>query len=74
MLKLNIKNLVDQKFQNKNQFAKAMQLTFPAACKLYDGDTSRINFDTLELLCLILECTPNEIFISDKIPYLSGGK
>lgn len=74
MLRLHIKQLVDQKFENKNQFAKAMKLGFPAACQLYDGNTSRINFDTLETLCIILECTPNDIFISDKISAISGGE
>ena len=32
---LNIKDLVDKKFQNKNQFAKAIGVGYPAACKLY---------------------------------------
>ena len=74
MLKLQIKKLVDTKFENKNQFAKAMKLGFPAACQLYNGNTSRINFDTLEMLCIVLDCTPNDIFISDKISTTHGGE
>lgn len=64
-MRLDIKCLVDKKFQNKNQFAKAIGVGYPAACKLYDGDTSKINFDTLENLCIVLECTPSDLFESD---------
>lgn len=71
MITLQIKHLVDEKFQNKNQFAKAIRVGYPAACKLYDGETTRISFDTLENICIALECSPSDIFISDKIPSLN---
>ena len=32
---------------------------------LYNGKTERIYFDTLERICKVLECTPNDIIISD---------
>lgn len=66
---LNIKDLVDKKFQNKNQFAKAIGVGYPAACKLYNGDTSKINFDTLEKICIALECTPSDLFSSSDDTY-----
>ena len=65
MLKLNIQQKLKEKNLNKNQFSKLMQIGYPAACKLYDGTTTRISFDTLENLCKVLECTPNDIIISD---------
>ena len=65
MLFLNIKDRVNKYFENKNQFAKAIGVGFPAACKLYEGETSRIAFDTLESLCRELHCSPNDLFISD---------
>lgn len=65
MLKLNIQDKLHEKRLNKNQFAKLMQIGYPAACALYDGTTTRISFDTLENLCKVLDCTPNDIIISD---------
>ena len=65
MLKINIKIKLSQKGLNKNQFSKLMQIGYPAACALYEGTTTRISFDTLENICKVLECTPNDIFISD---------
>lgn len=65
MLKLNLKQIADNKFPNKNQFAKATGIQYPAVCKLYDGSTKQINFDTLEKICIALDCTPNDLFESD---------
>ena len=65
MIKINIQNKLKEKNMNKNQFAKSMQIGFPAACALYDGTTTRISFDTLENICKVLECSPNEILVSD---------
>ena len=65
MLKVNIQDKLLEKGLNKNQFAKLVQIGYPAACALYNGTTTRISFDTLENICKVLECTPNDIFISN---------
>lgn len=65
MITINIKDKLEQKNMNKNQFAKQVQIGYPAACALYDGTTTRISFDTLERICKVLECTPNDIIVSD---------
>lgn len=64
-MKLNIKPLVDAKGMNRNQLAKELKIGYKAACNLYDGKTDRIYFDTLEQLCIVLECTPNDIIQSE---------
>lgn len=65
MLKINIQNKLAEKNLNKNQFSKLMQIGYPAACALYDGTTTRISFETLENICKVLDCTPNDILVSD---------
>ena len=64
-MKLNVKDKMIEKKINRNQFAKLVQIGYPAACAIYDGSTTRISFDTLESICRVLNCTPNDIFISD---------
>lgn len=64
-MKLNLKSKVDEKGLNKNQFSKLIQLGYVATCNLYEGKTERIYFDTLERICKVLECTPNDIIVSD---------
>ena len=65
MITINIKDILDKKHINKNQFAKMTQIGYPAACDLYKGSTTSIHFDTLEKICIALECTPNDILVSD---------
>lgn len=65
MFKVNIKDKLQEKGLNKNQFAKLIQIGYPAACALHDGSTARISFETLEKICIVLECTPNDILTSD---------
>ena len=65
IMQLNIKQKVDEKGLNKNQLSKLLQLGYIATCNLYEGKTERIYFDTLERLCKVLECTPNDIIISN---------
>lgn len=65
MLKINIQDKLAEKNLNKNQFSKLMQIGYPAACALYDGTTTRISFETLENICKVLDCTPNDILMSD---------
>ena len=64
-MRLNIKHLVDQKGLNRHQFSQLIQVGYVAACNLYEGKTERIYFDTLERICKVLECTPNDIMVSD---------
>ena len=69
MIKLNVKDKLAEKGLNKNQFSKLVQIGYPAACAIYDGETTKISFDTLERICKVLECTPNDIIVSDD-PFL----
>lgn len=65
VMRLNIKSKVDEKGLNKHKLSKLLKLGYTATCNLYEGKTERIYFDTLENICLVLECSPNDILISD---------
>lgn len=64
MLKISVKNYVDKNFKNINQFAKAIGISHNSAQSIYDGTVTRIEFSTLEMMCKIFNCTPNDIFIN----------
>lgn len=64
-MRLEIKHLVDEKGMNRNQLAKELKIGYKAACNLYDGSVERIYFETLENLCKVLNCTPNDILKID---------
>jgi len=65
MLQLDIKNLMDQRDINRFQLAKKLEIGYKAVNNLYSGGTNRIYFETLEKLCVALQCTPNDLFTSD---------
>ena len=74
-MQLNVQGLVDKKFShstgkyagqaNISQFAKAVGIERLAALKIYNGETTSISFEILESICRVLECTPNDIIVSD---------
>ena len=72
MLKINIKDRLDASGLNKNQFAKECKIGYPAACALYNGTTTSIRFDTLEAICKTLNCTPNDILVSDDSNFINA--
>lgn len=62
---INIKDKLAEKKMNRNQFAKAVGIGYPAARALYDGTTTKIEFSTLDSVCRVLDCTPNDILVSN---------
>lgn len=66
MMKLNIQDRMKDMDLNKNQLSKLIKVGYPGTCAIYKGDTARISFDTLENLCIALDCTPNDILVSDE--------
>lgn len=67
MIQINIKNMVDSKYESINRFAHDMSISVDNARKLYNGNTTRISLDILEKLCKVLNCAPNDIFEFDNV-------
>ena len=66
MYKIDVKQYVDERFQNPNQFAKAINTERPTALKIYEGETVRISLDILYNMCKLFNCTPNDLIIDDE--------
>lgn len=62
-MKLNIKQLMDEKKISRYEMSQKIGVTYPTMTNLYNGTSSNIRLDNLEMICKILECTPNDIFI-----------
>lgn len=58
---IDIKDKMKEKGLNKNQLSKETKIGYQAICKIYDGTTERIYLNSLEALCKVLDCTPNDI-------------
>ncbi len=64
-MKLNIKDKLEAKNMSRYELAKRIGVTYPTITAIYNGDSTSIKLDILEALCRELDCTPNEIVVSE---------
>lgn len=67
-MRLRIDEILKQKGKSKYWLYIQLGLSYQNFNKIYNNQTSGIKFATLQALCDILECTPNDLFVeySDK--------
>lgn len=65
MITLNIDNLLHEKGKSRYWLAKQCDMSQDNIKKICEGKTISIQFEKLEKICHALECTPNDIIISD---------
>lgn len=63
MIKMNIQALLDEKKKSRYWLVKQMQTTYKTVNKLCDNTLTGLQLETIEKLCQILECEPNDLFI-----------
>ena len=64
-MRIDIKQKMDEKGLNRYKLGTLIGVTYPAITAIYNGDVSYVKFETLEKLCKVLECTPNDILLLD---------
>ena len=60
---MNVQNLLNEKGKTRYWLVKKMQTTYKTVNKLCDNTLTGLQLETIEKLCEILECTPNDLFI-----------
>lgn len=63
MLKLNVIELLNEKGKTKYWLYKQLGMSYQNFNKMINNETSSIKYENIEAMCLILECTPNDLFI-----------
>lgn len=64
-MKLNIKDKLAEKKITRYELAKRIGVTYPTITSIYNGESTSIKLEILEALCRELDCTPNEIVVTD---------
>lgn len=64
-MRLNIKDKLDQKGISRYELGNRVGITYKTINKIYQGESSSIKLDILEAICRELECTPNDIIVSE---------
>ena len=64
MIQINIQRLSRSKnLKNAHQLQLAADLSPAAAVRLWKGEVEKISMETLERLCIALECQPGDLFV-----------
>lgn len=62
MVYINIKELLKGKGETKYWLIKNMEGSYQSISHMMNNETTGIKFETIEKLCKLLECTPNDLF------------
>jgi len=66
MVYLNIEELLKKRKKTKYWLVNNMQSDYQTINAMINNETKGIKFNTIEKLCDLLECTPNELFTIKK--------
>lgn len=63
MVKLNALELLQKNGKTKYWLYKQLGMSYQNFNKMINNETQSIRYENIETMCLILNCTPNELFI-----------
>lgn len=62
MIKLNVLNLLEKNGKTKYWLYKQLGMSYQNFSRMINNQTKSIRYENIETLCLLLKCTPNELF------------
>ncbi len=65
MVRLNVLELLQQRGRTKYWLYKQLGMSYQNFNKMVNNQTQSIKLERIETLCMILECTPNDLFQID---------
>lgn len=63
MIKLDVLNLLEKKGKTKYWLYKQLGMSYQNFSRMVNNQTKSIRYENIETLCLLLECTPNDLFV-----------
>jgi len=62
VIQLNVQNLLDSKNKTRYWLVKHMESNYETINRICDNHTVALQLETIEKLCKVLDCTPNDLF------------
>ena len=62
MIKLNVLPLLAKQGKTKYWLYKQLGMSYQNFSRMVNNETKSIRYENIETLCLLLQCTPNELF------------
>jgi len=66
MVQMNLEKLLKQRGKSKYWLVQELGSNYTVINKMIANNITGIRFDTMEKLCNLLDCTPNELFTIKK--------
>ncbi len=63
MVKLNVLELLEQQGKTKYWLYKQLGMSYQNFNRMIHNETKSIQYENIETMCLLLNCTPNELLI-----------
>lgn len=63
MIKLDVLSMLDQQGKTKYWLWKQLGMSYQNFNKMVNNETKSIRYETIDTLCVIFSCTPNDLFI-----------
>ena len=63
MVKLRVTELLEQQGKTKYWLYKQLGMSYQNFSRMIGNQTKSIRYENIETLCLLLNCTPNELFV-----------
>jgi len=65
MVRLNVLELLGQQRKTKYWLYKQLGMSYQNFSKMVNNETKSIKLERIETLCMLLNCTPNDLFHID---------
>lgn len=62
MIKLNVIDLLEKNGKTKYWLYKQLGMSYQNFNKMINNQTKSIRYENIETICLLLNCTPNDLF------------
>ena len=62
MIKLDVLRILEEQGKTKYWLYKQLGMSYQNFSKMVNNETKSIRYENIETLCLLLNCTPNELF------------
>lgn len=62
MIRLRAQELLEKKGKTKYWLYKQLGMSYQNFSRMINNQTKSIRYENIETLCLLLKCTPNELF------------
>ena len=63
MIRLNALELLEKRGKTKYWLYKQLGMSYQNFNKMLNNETKSIRYENIETMCLLLECTPNELLV-----------